>query len=225
MLLRGCPRLRDPLCRPARRVRRNLPRRRGLRAAGRRLPRGARRRPARRRRRARSTATRSPTRRSSAPELAARGLPHPDPVRPPHPRAALRHRTTTPYAGPAQGAARLSCDAHLAEPSTTAWPPTPTGARASRPRRRSTSNATSGCPAATSSTAIWPGRSSRRGPRHPGRWGVATGHARPALRGRRRARWRGQRDRRPQRRHGGARGRVTAETITRKLLLPRPHRR
>ena len=58
------------------------------------------------------------------------------------------------------------------------------------------------------------------------RWGVATGHERVLLCGAgARARRRGQRHRRPQRGDGGARGRVIAETITRKLLLPRPHRR
>ncbi len=44
-------------------------------------------------------------------------------------------------------------DAHLAEPSPSAWPRTRTDGPASRPGRRWTWSGTSGCPAATSSTA------------------------------------------------------------------------
>ena len=174
LLLARLPRLRDSAVDPSRRLRRHLPRQRGLRAA-----------------RARPRAGRSgrAARRRAVRDL----LPFADRSEHPRARAAGRRRADADVlrAAPARRACsrptttgRASARSRPPSPRWTACSPsrcstacgaTPTVARASRRAPRSTSRPSSGCRAATSSTATSAGPSRRARPRSArGAWRPTT---------------------------------------------------
>ena len=165
-----------PVGRPARGVRRDLPRQRVRYASSsaptRRPRRGAR---PRARARARSTATRSPTRRSSAPSCGTPGAQTLTLLRAAHAGAAVRAPTTT--AGRRRRSRRrcASLDSVLAEPIEDCLCATPTASRAWRPAPRSTSRHELALPGGNIFHRDLRGRSPRTRPR-PGTWGVETEH-------------------------------------------------
>jgi phytoene dehydrogenase-like protein len=121
-----------------------------------------------RRRPPRSTATRSPIRRSSARTWCSRATTRSrSSVCTPPPGSSPT--TTTAYARSCSSRRSRSWTRTSPNRSPTAWRPTRTAAPASRRRHRSTWSATCGCPAATSSTATSPSPTRRRA-RAAGAW-------------------------------------------------------
>ena len=163
-----------PRRRPDRRLRRHLPRQRGLRPARARSRAGRGGRAARRRavRDLLPLAHRSEHPRARA---AGRGRPDADVLRAAPAHAPVRGRQRRGARARARGHPRARWTACSPSRSSTACGATPRVARASRRAPRSTSRPSSGCPAATSSTATSAGPSRRPRPRSaPGAWRPTT---------------------------------------------------